>query len=158
LTFFDAKLVGSYRLRGCAKEECHMKIITGFIVFMGIVCMTTSGFAQSQKKKPVLPESGNPVASTVKKENAAKPNNPDDEVQGRVVYLNKITREMVVVGEDNVKRPVKLSPLQFDRMKIGETVNVSGNTVNFLSRGSSPSGGLRISRRYVGSRIIERWD
>jgi hypothetical protein len=140
-----------------------MKIIISFLVFMCMVSLAASGFAQSQPKqknaKSTYYETSTMTSTVIPKGNAATVDDQsDDPVQGKIVYVNNITREIFVADENNVRRPVKLSTFLFNRVKIGQTVNVSGDYVGILSRGRSPTGSLFVSRRYVGSRLIERWD
>jgi len=55
-----------------------------------------------------------------------KPGKVDEsEFQGRVVYINRITRQVIVADENNVKRPVRISPLQMSRLRVGQSVDVS---------------------------------
>jgi hypothetical protein len=126
------------------------KVVTRFLVFIVVACFAVSGFAQAGSK-PAPPATDKPASTTVQKQNTDtdKQNTQSvdngSSVEGRVVSINRITGEIIVAnGNSSINTPVKVSPTQLNRIKIGQTVSVA------LKAGSSNATGLRVLRRNTG--------
>jgi hypothetical protein len=121
-----------------------MKILRFVCLLSVMVCLSFSGpgWAQGSTAAPAGGKPGQGPAGIWD-----KPDNPDgSELRGRIVYINRLTSQIIVAGEDNVKRSVRISALQMRRLRVGQSVDIS------LRGGGASAGSIRTNRNPYGLR------
>ncbi len=100
-----------------------MKTLRFMIYAIIVTCLLISGPAQAQATA-----SGSAGVSQGKGQAGiwSRPEKMNEsQFQGRIAYINRITGQIIVADENNVKRPVRISPLQMRRLRVGQSVDIS---------------------------------